>query len=150
MTDAVGRMIDESSKPIKAISGDIGKPYTTLCRELDPDDDGAKLGVETLYPIIVSVCGTRPLFVPAPVEWLCHRLRFAVLPFGFAEPDAASFQEESMQDSQKKSRAERLMLQGAHPDVVDQAYVETKAEMDQTATLYRRQWESLRHGGGKA
>lgn len=144
LTDAVGRMIDESGKPVKAVAADIGKPYSTLCRELDPADDGAKLGAETLYPIIVSVCGQQPKTPPAPLEWLCHRLKFAVLNFGFAEPDAPTFQEEAMQDTQKKSRAELLMMQGAHPDIVDQTYAEAKADMDQTATLYRRQWEAFR------
>ena len=144
LTDAVGRMIEVSERPVKAVAADIGKPYSTLCRELDPDDEGAKLGAETLYPIIVSVCGPCPLVVPAPLEWLCHRLSFAPLPFGCAEPDADTFQEEAMQDSQRKSKAELLMMNDAHPNLVDQAYAETKADMDQTATLYRREWE-LRH-----
>ena len=141
LVDAVGRMIEDSGKPVKAIAADIGKPYSTLCRELDPEDEGAKLGAEVLYPITLSVCGPRPGVAPPPLEWFAHRLHFTVHPFGCEEPDAPTFHEEAMQDGQAKSKAEMLMLSAAHPNLVDQAYAETWTEMRQTAARYRRQWE---------
>lgn len=35
---------DDPRLPLKAVAAGIGKPYATLTRELNPDDDGAKLG----------------------------------------------------------------------------------------------------------
>ena len=42
----------ESSVPAKVIAKQIGKPYSTLLREVNPYDDGAKLGIETLLQVL--------------------------------------------------------------------------------------------------
>ena len=47
MSEAVRRMVDDSGLPVKAIAAETGKGYTTLYRELDSEDDGAKIGVDT-------------------------------------------------------------------------------------------------------
>lgn len=88
LTDAVGRMLEESGKPIKAVSADMGKPYSTLCRELDPADEGAKLGVDTLYPLICSICGSTPETPPLPLQWLAARLGFRCVPVSRHQLDA--------------------------------------------------------------
>ena len=88
LTDAVGRMLEESGKPIKAVSADIGKPYSTLCRELDPSDDGAKLGIETLYPLMVAACGPEPDEPPLPLQWLAARLGFRCVPVSRHQAEA--------------------------------------------------------------
>lgn len=80
LTDAVGRMVETSGKPVKAIAADIGKPYTTLCREIDPADEGGKLGVDTLYPLCRTCCGERPETPPIPLLWLASRLGFRCVP----------------------------------------------------------------------
>lgn len=80
LTDAVGRMIEASGTPVKAIAADIGKPYSTLCRELDPADDGAKIGVDTLFPLIRSCSGSAPEIPPGPLQWLASRLGFRCVP----------------------------------------------------------------------
>ena len=55
MSEAVRRMVDDSGLPLKAIAAETGKGYTTLYRELDSEDDGAKIGVDTL-PLLGCVC----------------------------------------------------------------------------------------------
>lgn len=74
LTEVIEAMIDEGEKPIKAIAAEIGKPYPTLKRELNPADDGAKLGADVLLGIMAS-CGSI-----APLEWLADRLGYVVKP----------------------------------------------------------------------
>lgn len=50
--DAVNQMIEESGRPIKWIAEKVGKPYGTLKRELNEYDDGAKLGIELVVPLM--------------------------------------------------------------------------------------------------
>lgn len=45
-------MVLEGSKPAKIVAEEIGKPYSTLLRELNPFDMGAKIGVETMIDIM--------------------------------------------------------------------------------------------------
>ena len=54
LTEVIESMIDEGEKPIKAIAAEIGKPYPTLKRELNPADDGAKLGADALLGIMAG------------------------------------------------------------------------------------------------
>ncbi|MDL2280215.1 amino acid-binding protein, partial [Desulfovibrio sp. OttesenSCG-928-G11] len=42
----------ESPIPAKVLAKKIGKPYSTLLREINPYDQGAKLGVETFVEIL--------------------------------------------------------------------------------------------------
>ena len=37
--------------PAKSVAEAVGKPYSTLMREINPYDKGAKLGVETFMGI---------------------------------------------------------------------------------------------------
>jgi len=46
-------LVLESPIGAKAIAQAVGKPYSTLLREVNPYDTGAKLGAETLMHIMV-------------------------------------------------------------------------------------------------
>ena len=93
LTEVIESMIDEGEKPIKAIAAEIGKPYPTLKRELNPADDGAKLGADALLGIMAS-CGSI-----APLEWLADRLGNVVKPKEWAEPDKPTWEGESVDDT---------------------------------------------------
>lgn len=45
----------------KAIAQAVGKPYSTLLREVNPYDTGAKLGAETLMHIMKTTGNVTPL-----------------------------------------------------------------------------------------
>ena len=49
---AIHETVVNGKMPSKAIASAIGKPYSTLLRETNPLDPGAKLGVETFMDII--------------------------------------------------------------------------------------------------
>mgnify|MGYP000273172786 CR=1 FL=1 len=50
----------EGNVPAKKVAATIGKPYKTLMREINPDDLGAKLGVETFMDIIRATGECHP------------------------------------------------------------------------------------------
>ena len=52
LISAVHDLVLESGLGAKNIAAAVGKPYSTLLREVNPFDDGAKLGAETLVDII--------------------------------------------------------------------------------------------------
>ena len=54
-------LILESPLGAKAIAQAVGKPYSTLLREVNPYDTGAKLGAETLMRIMKATGNVSPL-----------------------------------------------------------------------------------------
>lgn len=62
-----------SPVPAKALAEEIGKPYSTLMREINPYDTGAKLGAETMFQIIKH---TRDV---APLEYMANQMGFVLV-----------------------------------------------------------------------
>ncbi len=60
--------------PAKDLAKSIGKPYSTLLREVNPYDTGAKLGAETLLQIMTQTGDLKPL------EFMAHSLGFELAP----------------------------------------------------------------------
>ena len=60
---AIHETVVNGKMPSKAIASAIGKPYSTLLRETNPLDPGAKLGVETFMDIIETMGDSTPLNV---------------------------------------------------------------------------------------
>ena len=48
----IQKMVRDGEVPAKSVAEAVGKPYSTLMREINPYDKGAKLGVETFMAII--------------------------------------------------------------------------------------------------
>ncbi len=69
----------EGRSSARDVAETIGKPYTTLMRELDPLDRNAKLGVETLLDIV------RATGDAAPLQRLARELGYALAPGPGAE-----------------------------------------------------------------
>ena len=64
----------ENDLPAKALADEIGKPYSTLLREINPYDRGAKLGAETLLQIMQQ---TRDV---APLRYMADMLGYDMVP----------------------------------------------------------------------
>ena len=47
-------LVLDNPVPAKDLAKSIGKPYSTLLREVNPYDTGAKLGAETLLQIMTQ------------------------------------------------------------------------------------------------
>lgn len=54
-------LVLDNPTPAKVLAKEIGKPYSTLLREINPYDTGAKLGVETLLQIMKFTKNVTPL-----------------------------------------------------------------------------------------
>lgn len=59
--NTVHDLVLESPIGAKAIAQAVGKPYSTLLREVNPYDAGAKLGAETLLNIMKITGNITPL-----------------------------------------------------------------------------------------
>lgn len=71
---AVHELVTEGKMSAKSVATAVHKPYSTLLREINPCDSGAKLGVETFMAIIQATGDTRPL------ELMVHELGYRLTP----------------------------------------------------------------------
>lgn len=67
-------MFMDSPVPPREIAAAVGKPYSTLLREVNLYDSGAKLGVETMFKIIQHTGNMKPL------EYMAEQLGFRLIP----------------------------------------------------------------------
>ena len=61
LISSVHDLVLESPLGAKTIAQAVGKPYSTLLREVNPYDTGAKLGAETLMNIMKTTGNISPL-----------------------------------------------------------------------------------------
>lgn len=74
LSQIVHQIVLNSSTPAKALAEDVGKSYSTLLREVNPYDSGAKLGVETLMAIMRETGNVDPLV------YMARELGFELVP----------------------------------------------------------------------
>lgn len=67
-------LVLDSPIPAKVLAKEVGKPYSTLLREINPYDTGAKLGVETLLRIMQYTRNVSPL------EYMANQLGYTLTP----------------------------------------------------------------------
>jgi len=73
LSKIIHTVILESRIPAKVLAQKLGKPYSTLLREINPYDMGAKLGVETFMEILKLTGDT------APIEFMARELGLEVV-----------------------------------------------------------------------
>lgn len=129
---------DDPRLPLKAVAAGIGKPYATLTRELNPDDDGAKLGADLLLPIMRVTGDVRML------EWLADKLGYILLRKDDVHPDQPSWPLEHAQDTQHLGEMARLMATGAAPEEVQRVGTIAIREIEETLVQYVRDYDAGR------
>ncbi|HJB66659.1 MAG TPA: amino acid-binding protein [Candidatus Mailhella merdavium] len=67
-------LVLDNPVPAKDLAKSIGKPYSTLLREVNPYDTGAKLGAETLLQIMTQTGDLKPL------EFMANSLGYELSP----------------------------------------------------------------------
>ncbi|MHC1790570.1 phage regulatory CII family protein [Solidesulfovibrio sp.] len=110
--NAILEMVQNSQKPIKVVADELGKPDSTLMRELDPEDRRAKLGVEMLLPIMQACNSTTPLRV------LAEAMGYRLVSNRDIKPDKPTFHEELLDTYQALVEYHRAMLEGLPLEVV--------------------------------
>lgn len=61
LSQIVHTVVLEDLKPARQVAEEIGKPYSTLLREVNPYDQSAKLGIDTLLEIMQCTGNVTPL-----------------------------------------------------------------------------------------
>ncbi len=132
LTELVRDMVFNCGVPAKAVASALKKPYTTFLRELNPDDDGAKLGVDVLEDIMLE-CGNV-----SPLRRMALSLNYRLMPLAGVEPDKDSMAEELLDDLQAVAKYQKAITDGADPAMV-QEYLELAVlELEENMVLYRR------------
>ena len=72
--NSIHELVLESPIRARNIAPAVGKPYSTLLREVNPYDSGAKLGAETLLSIM-KVTGNI-----SPLEYMVHEMGYRLEP----------------------------------------------------------------------
>lgn len=90
LTGLLRRLLEESDKPAKVISAEVGMPYSTLMNQLNGDIPNAKFGADDL----LDLC--RSLGSVAPVEYLAGALGYSLERMD-AHPDGRNIDHERTQ-----------------------------------------------------
>lgn len=143
LSETISRMVDDSGRPLKAIAAEIGKGYSTLFRELDTHDEGGKIGVDTLLPLIKACSDTwPPKAVPTPLLWLNSKCGYKAVAID-AEPDQQDVRDEMLDDSSSLSALqEAIRDQQAKPATIAALARAVQRELDETVEQYRREYEA--------
>lgn len=113
LLDVVQSMVLENEKPAKVVCEEVGKPYPTLLRELNPEDQHAKLGAQMLLPLM-RACNSV-----APLEHLAGRMGYRLTPLSQRQPTGDSMAHEICQIVPALAEFHRLALDpAATPDML--------------------------------
>ena len=138
LSEAVEIMVDGCGKPLKVIAADVGRAYSTLVRELDRADVGAKLGVDELTPLMRACCGERPEESPLPLLWLAEKFGFRLVPER-AEPDHADTKDEMLDDHRDETALHEAIRAGMPLVVVDRLAAALHRDIEETVEQHRRE-----------
>jgi hypothetical protein len=73
LSNLIHNLVLDNQVPAKDLAKAIGKPYSTLLREVNPYDAGAKLGAETLLQIMLQTGDSKPL------EYMAGKMGYALV-----------------------------------------------------------------------
>ncbi len=139
LSEVIARMVDDSGRPLKAIAAEIGKGYSTLYRELDSNDEGAKIGVDSLQPII-RACIRHPLVSPPPpLMWLNSKNGFKAVPLT-ASPDRDDIRDELLDVHTAINAVNDAREKGIGPEGMLALVREAQFQLDQFAEKYRQEY----------
>lgn len=128
-------MVDECGVPMKAIAAASGKTYKTMLRELDNDDDLAKLGVDTL-PLLMKACMDESKEPPIALVWLADYFGCHLVPAD-ASPDKETLQDEMLEDYKCLVDLHNAMKDWKHPTIIDALATAAHADINQSVAFYK-------------
>ena len=112
LSSLIHNLVLDNPVPAKDLAKAIGKPYSTLLREVNPYDAGAKLGAETLLQIMIQTGDAKPL------EYMAGKLGYAlvaskgdvpqVVPGAFQAPGAAASVSPAFEEKGSAEKARRI------------------------------------------
>ena len=125
-------MVQNCPRPVKSIASEVGKPYSTLMRELDPEDRGAKLGVEMLLPLMQACESVLPL------RYLAARMGCRVAALENGAPGKASLHEELLDSYDAMTRYHRAIRDEEPLERVAELRERVMGQVQEDFLAYRR------------
>lgn len=143
LTEIVRDMVFNSGVPAKAIAAELQKSYPTFLRELNPDDDGAKLGADTLKTIM-ETCGNV-----TPLRHLAMQLGYRLMPLAGVTPDKATVAEEVNDDVQALAPLQAALLDVEKTTLEDAEALAMRMhlEIDENLVAFQQAKTSLKKTG---
>jgi len=144
LTEIVRDMVFNSGVPAKSIAQELRKSYTTFLRELNPDDDGAKLGADALK-IIMEKCKEV-----TPLRHLAMQLGYRLMPLTGVTPDKATLSEEVNDDVQVLAPLQAALLDVQNTTLEDAEALAMRMhlEIDENLVAFRQEKLSLMKKAG--
>jgi hypothetical protein len=131
----ISEMIELSQKPVKALAKEVGKPYPTLMRELNAEDQGAKLGVELLLPLMKACQSVLPL------RFLASRMDHRVVSLKHVTPDKSSLLEEMLTTYPSLAEFHQAIMEGAPLEKVAELREHVILQVQEDFVAYTRKFE---------
>lgn len=139
MTEMVRDMVFNCGVPAKEVAAELRKPYPTLLREINPDDDGAKLGADILGDIMTK-CGDV-----TPLRFLALQMGYRISPLSSSDPDKSTLHEELADDLQALAKYQKALTDGAEDSKLAELLEFAIMELEENLVLHRR--NALRQDG---
>ncbi len=93
LTRIIQEAVLDGRKPAKVIAKEVGKPYSTLLREVNPFDGSAKVGAETVLDIMIATGDV------APLEYMARQMGCVLVPLDGSSAEAAPRRSSSLAES---------------------------------------------------
>ncbi len=113
LTRIIQEAVLKSEKSARDIAQEVSKPYPTLMREINPDDSGAKVGVDGLIPLMLATDNIQPL------TYLANAMGFLLVPYqlDIKDADQATLMALDLMDGfGKYAKALKAALKGGESD----------------------------------
>lgn len=133
--DVIRNMIDTSDKPAKQLAKEAGKPYSTLMREINTEDKGAKLGVETLLPLMQACQSIMPL------RYLASRMNCRVEATDDIFPDKPTLHEELLDSYDAMAHYHRAIMDREPPEKIAELREMVIRQVHEDFVAYTREIE---------
>jgi len=118
--------------PAKHVAADLGKPLGTYQREINPNDDLAKFGVDQLIPWMRSTGRAREV-----LDFLAAHFNLRVVPMSSSQPDKATLCAELLDDYPKLVEYHGAIKAGEDLERVGRKRQALEDEIAQSFVAYR-------------
>ena len=127
-------MVLNNKRPAKVIAENCRRPYKTMMRELNPYDEGAKLGADMVLPLMEQ-CGDI-----SPIRYLAIRMNYRLIPMNGVEPDKLTMAEELCDDIQAVARCQRALLdvEATALEQAEELTAQAIQELEENLVAFRR------------
>ena len=131
LLEVIAETVLDGKVPAKVVAETLGKPYPTLMRELNPQDEGAKLGAEMLIPVMRATGDDRPLY------YLAQQMGYRLASLEEVKPDKPTLADECLDTYPALAEFHEAMRNGSSLKKVGMLLHRAISEVEQDFVAYR-------------